>query len=351
MTDVPTRSPRLFPVFRAAAATHVGLVRSVNEDAVLERRDIGLFLVADGVGGASAGDWASRQVVETFQEMPALPEPPAFLAEAQRRLEQVNARLVARGAEHDGQLVATTVVVLLVQGWNYTCLWMGDSRAYLLRGGEMTQLTRDHSEMQEMIDAGVMTPDEARNHPRGNVITRALGAGETAEVDRVSGLVHPGDLFLLCTDGLSKMLTDDEIHALLADPDQANLSASLIAGALAAGGHDNVTVVVAKFEGEGLRPPSAEDIAELKYRKYELPELAAKAGDHHGGSNIRTSHRPGAPDIEVGYDEFNPYRDHLSGRNDDPVEIPREQAPSWIVTMMIVSAVTCVVVAGYYLLK
>jgi serine/threonine protein phosphatase PrpC len=258
MTDVPTRSPRLPPVFTAAAGTHVGLVRSVNEDAVLERGDIGLFLVADGVGGAAAGDWASQQVVETFRAMPAIADAPAFLAEAQKRLEQVNATLIARGAENDGQLIATTVVVLLVQGWNYTCLWMGDSRAYLLRAGEMTQLTRDHSEMQEYVDAGVMTPEEARRHPRGNVITRALGAAEVAEVDRVSGLVHPGDQFLLCTDGLSKMLTDDEIHALLADPDQANLSASLIAGALAAGGHDNVSVVVVRCD-----TPAAAETSEV----------------------------------------------------------------------------------------
>src|SRR5690349_10705039 len=125
--DVPTRSPRLPPVFTAAAGTHVGLVRSVNEDAVLDRPDIGLFVVADGVGGASAGDWASQQVVETFRAMPAILDSPAFLAEVQARLEQVNARLIKRGAEHDGQLIATTVVVLLVQGWNYTCLWMGDS--------------------------------------------------------------------------------------------------------------------------------------------------------------------------------------------------------------------------------
>lgn len=259
MTDVPTRSPRLPPVFTAASGTHTGLVRSVNEDAVLDRGDIGLFVVADGVGGASAGDWASQQVVAAFRAMPAIADAPAFLAEAQARLEAVNAQLVARGAEHEGQLVATTVVVLLVQGWNYTCLWMGDSRAYLLRGGEMTQLTRDHSEMQEYVDAGVMTPEEARRHPRGNVITRALGAAETAEIDRVSGLVHPGDQFLLCTDGLSKMLTDDEIRALLADPDQANLSASLIAGALAAGGHDNVSVVVVRCD----TPPSAAETSEV----------------------------------------------------------------------------------------
>lgn len=262
MTDVPTRSPRTAPRFTTVGATHTGLVRSVNEDSLLDRGDIGLWLVADGVGGAAAGDWASAQVAEAFRDMKAVADPPQFLAEVRARLDATNARLHARGDETDGTPVATTVVMLLVQGWHYTCLWIGDSRGYLLRGGAFTQITRDHSEVQELIDSGVLTPEAAAHHARANVITRALGADFVADIDRVSGLVHPGDHFLLCTDGLTKMLADDEIRALLSDQDQASVAGSLIAAALAAGGHDNVTVMSVRCDpnsGNGDQTMEASD--------------------------------------------------------------------------------------------
>ena len=249
MTDVPTRSPRTEPRFAAAGATHRGLVRSVNEDAMLDRGDIGLWLVADGVGGAAAGDWASAQVTESFRDLGAITDPRELAAEVRARLDATNARLNARGDETGGTPVATTVVLLLIRGWQFTCFWIGDSRAYLLRAGKFVQLTRDHSEVQELIDSGALTPEAAARHARANVITRALGAAFIAEIDTVSGLVHPGDHFLLCTDGLTKMIADGDIRALLMDGDQSSVAASLVAGALAAGGQDNVTVMSIRCEG------------------------------------------------------------------------------------------------------
>ena len=150
----------------------------------------------------------------------------------------------------DGQFVPwrEAKVHVLTHGLHYTCLWAGDSRCYLLRDGVMTQITHDHSEVQELIDAGALSPEEAERYPRANVITRALGVAPRVQLDRVAGRLQPGDRFLLCTDGLSRMVSDPEIAALLTEADVAGLPSSLVAAALSAGGHDNVTVMVVTCE-------------------------------------------------------------------------------------------------------
>jgi serine/threonine protein phosphatase PrpC len=238
-TVVPSRVARL----ASAGGTHVGAVRKVNEDSWFSLPPQGLWLVADGVGGAAAGDWASQQVVAAFQGFQRPAEAPAFLAAARGALDQANATLRAR--VHRGERpAASTVVVLLVFGWHYTCLWVGDSRAYLMRDGRLTQITRDHSEVQALVDAGHLTPAEALKHPRANVITRAVGAADEMVVDRVAGQLAPGDHFLLCTDGLTKMVEEAEIAAMMAMfDDDAQLCEHLIERAVALGGDDNVTVV------------------------------------------------------------------------------------------------------------
>jgi serine/threonine protein phosphatase Stp1 len=247
MTEIPTRSPMTQARFAAAAGSHRGLVRRVNEDSHLERTEIGLWLVADGVGGANAGDWASRCIVETFQNLKPPDDAPQFLVDVRNAIEQANARLLAH-AEEIGGMVASTVVVLMVYGWHYTCLWLGDSRGYLVRDGALTQITRDHSEVQELLDAGAITAEQAMHHPRGNVITRAVGASEAPQPDRISGILRPGDRFLLCTDGLTKMVEEAPIAALMAEKDLQSIPGSLIAAALAHGGHDNVTVVAVQCD-------------------------------------------------------------------------------------------------------
>ncbi len=238
-------------------ATHQGMVRKHNEDNLLLRPEAGLWMVADGVGGAQAGDWASAQIVDALQDMPVPPTAPEVLASAVARLEAANLRMVSRAAERGGGMTASTVVLLLVHGVHYTCLWAGDSRCYLLRDGVMTQITHDHSEVQELVDAGALSPEEAERYPRANVITRALGVAPRVQLDRVAGRLQPGDRFLLCTDGLSRMVSDAEIAALLTESDIASLPSSLIAAALSAGGHDNVTVMVVTCEavaGDTITP-------------------------------------------------------------------------------------------------
>lgn len=266
MTDEPTGTPtqraplQSMPIaaangeglavqVRGVGATHQGMVRKHNEDNLLLRPEAGLWMVADGVGGAQAGDWASAQIVDVLQDMPVPATAPEFLANAVARLEDSNQRMVKRAAERGGGMTASTVVLLLTHGVHYTCLWAGDSRCYLLRDGVMTQITHDHSEVQELIDAGALSPEEAERYPRANVITRALGVGPRVQLDRVAGRLQAGDRFLLCTDGLSRMVSDAEIAALLTEADINAVPSSLIAAALSAGGHDNVTVMLVACEG------------------------------------------------------------------------------------------------------
>jgi serine/threonine protein phosphatase Stp1 len=146
-------------------------------------------------------------------------------------------------------MVASTVVVMLARGGHFACLWAGDSRAYLLRGGTLRQITRDHSLVQELLEAGAIEPDQVENHPRANVITRAVGAelGEFA-LDKVSDRLVPGDRFLLCSDGLCKTLPDGELASLLGLPDGAPPQA-LIDAALAMNASDNVTAVTVEYTG------------------------------------------------------------------------------------------------------
>jgi serine/threonine protein phosphatase Stp1 len=141
--------------------------------------------------------------------------------------------------------VASTVVVLLARNEHFACLWAGDSRAYLLRHGEFRQITRDHSLVQELIEAGAITPEQAENHPRANVITRAVGADlEDFALDKVSGRLMPGDRFLLCSDGLCKTLPEAQLAELLAADASVPPPQALIAAALGLQAGDNVTAVV-----------------------------------------------------------------------------------------------------------
>jgi len=227
----------------SAASTHPGFVRAINEDAVLDRREIGLWAVADGVGGAHAGDRASQAIVDSLAELPAAASGPEMLQQLQRTLEQVNGRLygeaLAAGSERP---IASTVVCLLIQGDRFFCLWAGDSRLYRLRDRRFEQISRDHSEVQSLLDYGLITADEARRHPRANAITRAIGAQQELALDCIMGDVEPGDHFLLCSDGLTKVVDDAEIALVLEECTPAAAADRLIGMTLERGAPDNVSV-------------------------------------------------------------------------------------------------------------
>jgi serine/threonine-protein phosphatase Stp1 len=226
------------------AATDVGAVRTRNEDSFVARDDAGLWAVADGAGGHGAGDVASQAVVEALSGLPRVLSAAELLAQVRLRLNAVHTDLVARAeAAGPSRILASTVVVLLARGGHYAALWAGDSRIYLLREGEFRRVTRDHSVVQEMVDAGTLTEAEAEHHPHANVITRAIGARGELVLDKLSDRILPGDVFLLCSDGLFKAVPEEAIAARLRGGAGAR---DLVADALAASARDNVTAIVVR---------------------------------------------------------------------------------------------------------
>jgi serine/threonine protein phosphatase Stp1 len=238
------------PRFRSWAVTHPGARRKHNEDAYVDRPDLGIWAVADGAGGHAAGEVASGMIAEALEGIPSGLRAAELLAQVRLAIERTHAALREEAARRGPDvMVASTVVVMLARGDYFACLWAGDSRAYLLRGGTMRQITRDHSLVQELLEAGAIGPDEVDHHPRANVITRAVGAELDAfALDKVSDRLVPGDRFLLCSDGLCKTLPEGELASLLASLDGVPPQA-LIEAALAMNVSDNVTAVAVEFTG------------------------------------------------------------------------------------------------------
>jgi serine/threonine-protein phosphatase Stp1 len=231
------------------ALTDTGAVRKHNEDNLLSRPDLGLWAVADGAGGHDSGELASGMIVEALGRLPASLNASALIANIRLAIASVHAALRAEAARRGGNaIIASTLVCLMIRDQHFACLWAGDSRAYLLRHGQLQQISRDHSLVQELVDGGTLSPDEAERHPHANVITRAVGADDDdLELDKVIGQALPGDRFLLCSDGLSKTLSEVEICNLLGAPDGMPPTELLIGAALARNVNDNVTAVVVQI--------------------------------------------------------------------------------------------------------
>ncbi|TDN69334.1 protein phosphatase 2C domain-containing protein [Paraburkholderia sp. BL10I2N1] len=232
----------------SSARSDVGRVREINEDACLDQPDKGRWAVADGMGGHAVGDLASRLVVDTLSQM----SPPAsmkrFIADARTRLQVANRQLREEAARRQVQRIGSTVVVLLACDRFCGYLWAGDSRLYLYRQGQLRQLTRDHSQVEELRLQGRLTDEEARHHPAQHMITRAVGATDRLTLDEDAIEVADGDVFLLCSDGLSNEVTNDEILTTLANVDCHRASGELVDIALARGGRDNISAVVVQAE-------------------------------------------------------------------------------------------------------
>ena len=233
-----------FAPFRieSRARTHEGRVRDHNEDSYCARERHGLWAVADGMGGHEGGDWASAKLVEKIEavELPGdLDQARALVAEA---IGAAN-RAILVEARRRGKQMGSTIVVLLVQEQDYAILWVGDSRAYLLRDGELAQLSRDHTQVQEMVDRGILRAEDAVGHPMGHVLSRAVGVRDEMEISQASGEVRPGDVFLLCSDGLHGYVDEKEIARLLVRGSPERATEELVELTLANGAPDNVTVV------------------------------------------------------------------------------------------------------------
>lgn len=235
---------------RHAAATDIGLAREANEDSYLA--DPPLFLVADGMGGHMAGDVASRMAVESIVR--ELARNPGALADAVIQANRdVHNRAAAR-PELRG--MGTTLTAMMTAPDGVDIVHIGDSRAYLLRNGSLTRLTRDHTVVERLVREGRIGPEEAEHHPKRSYLERALGVEPQVEIDSYKVATQQGDRILLCTDGLTTMLSEDEIlQILVTERDPKRASRELVAAAVAAGGNDNVTVVVVDYPGQAGEGP------------------------------------------------------------------------------------------------
>jgi protein phosphatase len=234
--------------FQTAWITHVGLARTLNEDNVLVRPEIGLWAVADGMGGHGGGDVASRAVVEALTGLQPFRSAKELLDEFERKIVRVNSDLRALALSRGAAIVGTTLVSLMIHGSHFACAWCGDSRVYLRRGGSLSRLSHDHSEVQELIDRGLLDDEGARTWPRRNVVTRALGGSDEAELELVDGPLYSGDRFLLCSDGLTTHVRDKEISALIGSGGPQLAVDRLLELALDRGASDNVSIIVVDCE-------------------------------------------------------------------------------------------------------
>ncbi|WP_084252580.1 PP2C family protein-serine/threonine phosphatase [Devriesea agamarum] len=254
MTDSPASSAPIAPdmpapgsiLTRCAAATHVGKVRTTNEDSLLAQHPI--FLIADGVGGHNAGEVASAFVVEEFRRLVGQPnvEVEQLAGTLRAAADRVNA---IEPDDSEGPAAGTTVALVattVVDGNGYwVVLNLGDSRVYRLTSGGLEQVSVDHSVVQELLDQGLISSERARHHPYRHMITRALGAGHDAEPDCWLIPAQVGDRLLICSDGLTDEVRDEALEDVLqTQPDLDSAAQTCVDLALQAGGHDNVSVVI-----------------------------------------------------------------------------------------------------------
>ena len=237
--------------WRHAAGTDVGRVREQNEDAHFTDAESGVFVVADGMGGHAAGEVASSMVVAHFSNGAGESGRSRSVGDARELLRgtltRVNRAIISDSRDNParaGMGTTATALILLPEGF-YVIGHVGDSRAYLLRDGEVSRLTEDHTYVQQLVDRGRLSDEQARLHPRSSLLTRALGTEESVEIDLYDGSLSPGDRFVVSSDGLTGMISEEELGMLVRLPvEPGELVRRLIEAANDAGGSDNITVIV-----------------------------------------------------------------------------------------------------------
>ena len=233
--------------YNTVCVTHAGLVRSVNEDAFLDRGEVGLWAVADGMGGHENGRWASTAVVAALGQAALEGDLDADTKRIADAIHAANATIQA-AAETAGRRMGSTVVALRICGVHFQCYWAGDSRIYLLRGGQLVQLTRDHTQVEDMVERGLLTRAEAWRHPMSHVLSRAVGVEPELQLDAVVDVVEPRDLFLLCSDGLTGFVSEAELSERLDHLDPRTACKHLLELVLSRGASDNLTMVAVLCE-------------------------------------------------------------------------------------------------------
>ena len=324
------------------AKTDVGRIREVNEDSYLVHEP--LFAVADGMGGHIAGDVASSTAVELIEEQSdtASAEDMESLA---RLVRNANSRIWER-AQADPSLhgMGTTCTLMLLDGAQAHIAHVGDSRAYLLRDGKLTQLTEDHSLVGRMVKEGRLRPEEAEHHPQRSIVTRALGVDSSVEVDLLSVDLNDGDRLLLCSDGLNSMTENSAIREVLESSDDPQTAADrLIELANDAGGEDNITVVVLDLGAEGAQnaASSTNQTTPTARRSGAVggggaavagSVTAQQAGVPRSSSVTVAQHAPSASPgtpVAVREDDRAPERDSREWDDDGAGEQVEPAAPTW----------------------
>ncbi len=246
-------TPKQFK-FETGALTHTGCVRDHNEDRFLSTPDAGLWLVADGMGGHHGGELASGSIVSHLSSIGRAASAPDLQARFVDRIGRANEE-IQQISQANGATVGSTVVALLAFEQHFAVVWSGDSRVYMIRDGELMQISRDHTEAQELLDRGAITEEEAENWPRKNVITRAIGVASEPNLDQRYGTLQHHDTFILCSDGLTGHVEDTEIRRMVHGVAPQEACDRLVELTLERGAMDNVTVVVVRcFDKEATAP-------------------------------------------------------------------------------------------------
>ena len=233
---------------RSACRSDPGLKRERNEDSALVDDAQCFWLVADGMGGHENGALASQTAVQGFRALQLPVDFDDAVRTAAMRMHEVNDRLVQLRAECAVEQMGTTAVSLVIRRHRFGIVWVGDSRAYVWRRGGLFQLSSDHTHVQDLVDQGILSPGEARDHPMGHVLTRALGVQDTVQVDIVEDTIEPGDRFLLCSDGLSGPVDEASMREIVASRPPEEAVEELIRAAHANGAPDNVTAIVIEVQ-------------------------------------------------------------------------------------------------------
>jgi serine/threonine protein phosphatase Stp1 len=237
--------------FRNSAATHVGLVRSSNQDNYCCNSAAGVWVVADGMGGHYGGERASAAIVKRINDLGVSGGFGDHLAAARRAIAEAN-RDVFEQARVEGRQMGSTVVALVVGEGRYAILWAGDSRAYLKRGDTFVRLTRDHSQAEELVDAGLLDKDAVAGHPSSHILVRAIGVLSNVEIEEVAGESMENDIFLLCSDGLHNLVSEAEMAKMIDSEAFTRVSEQLVELGLERGAPDNITVCLTLVGGNAF---------------------------------------------------------------------------------------------------
>lgn len=233
----------------SSAFTDVGLKRSANEDSIYENVLNGMWVVADGMGGFENGSMASKTAVEGLA---ALDLPEDFESACDiiaARIYEINSRIYDM-SQQCGQQMGTTAAVLLIRQGKFAAIWVGDSRVYVYRRGGLFQLTVDHTHVQDLVDEGLLSPADAESHSMSHVLTRALGVEDCVSVDIVNDVLEPGDIFLICSDGLTGPVDDEQIRWIISDTHPEKASRALLDLCYENGAPDNISIILVSTKAE-----------------------------------------------------------------------------------------------------